>query len=87
MVATPEYPVRTQAKLVPALCVLHNFIHTYDPEDMDLVDLEEVEHRSPQRQPEDFRSAVDAAEREHANDRCDKIAQEIGEFKVGGYAG
>jgi hypothetical protein len=77
MVAAPECPVQTQAKLVPALCVLHNFIRTYDPEDMDLVDLAEVERRSPQRQPEDFGSAVDAAEREHANDRRDKIAQEM----------
>jgi hypothetical protein len=44
---------------------------------MDLVDLEEVEHRSPQRQPEDFGSAVDAVEREHTNDRRDKIAREM----------
>lgn len=39
MVGAPEYPVQTQAKLIPALCVLHNFIQTYDPEDLDLVDL------------------------------------------------
>ena len=51
MVAAPEYPVQTQAKLVPALCVLHNFIQTHDPEDLDLVDSAEVECRSPQRQP------------------------------------
>ena len=75
MVAAPEYPVQTQAKLVPALCVLHNFIRTHDPEDLDLVDSAEVECRSPQRQPQDFRVTVDAAERREANDRRDKIAQ------------
>ncbi|KIK81082.1 hypothetical protein PAXRUDRAFT_156934 [Paxillus rubicundulus Ve08.2h10] len=28
MIACPEYSVATQAKLVPALAILHNFIHT-----------------------------------------------------------
>ena len=39
--------------------------------------MEELERRSPQRQPEDFGFVVDAAEREQANDRRDKIAQEM----------
>jgi len=77
MVAAPEYKVQTQAKLVPALCVLYNFIRTHDPEDLDLVDLAEVECRSPQRRPENFGGAVGAAERQDANDRWDRIAQVI----------
>ena len=39
MVAALEYSVTTQAKLVSALCVLHNFTHIYDldpDDDMDL---------------------------------------------------
>lgn len=30
MVASPEYSEQKQAKLIPALCVLHNFISVYD---------------------------------------------------------
>ena len=35
MVASPEYSETKQAKFVPALCVLHNFISTYE---QDIVD-------------------------------------------------
>ena len=30
MIASPEYSEEKQAKFVPALCVLHNFISVYD---------------------------------------------------------
>jgi len=30
MVASPEYSENKQAKFIPALCVLHNFISVYD---------------------------------------------------------
>ena len=30
----PEYPIETQAKLAQALCVVHNFIRIYDPQDI-----------------------------------------------------
>jgi hypothetical protein len=33
LVATPEYPIETQAKLVSAVAALHNFIAIYDPND------------------------------------------------------
>ncbi|EGO05085.1 hypothetical protein SERLA73DRAFT_44852, partial [Serpula lacrymans var. lacrymans S7.3] len=33
MVAAPEYALEVQAKLIPALCVLHNFIQLHDPDD------------------------------------------------------
>ena len=33
MVAAPEYLLEKQAKLVNAICALHNFIQTYDPKD------------------------------------------------------
>jgi len=31
---TNEYPILTQAKIVSACGVTHNFIHTFDPDDM-----------------------------------------------------
>lgn len=30
----PEYPLVVQAKLIPALAVLHNFIRIHDPSDL-----------------------------------------------------
>ncbi|KIK42151.1 hypothetical protein CY34DRAFT_45843, partial [Suillus luteus UH-Slu-Lm8-n1] len=33
MVAAPKYSLVVQTKLVPALCVLHNFICVHDPDD------------------------------------------------------
>lgn len=77
MAATLKYLIQIQPKLVPVLCVLHNFICIYDLKDMDFVDLEEVEWRPPWRQPEDFGCTVNAVEREYATGRCDKIAQEM----------
>jgi hypothetical protein len=76
MVAAMEYLIQTQAKWYPH-CVFYTTLSVYDPKDMDLVDLEEVEWRPPQRQPEDFGCAVNAAEREYATERHDKIAQEM----------
>jgi hypothetical protein len=34
MVAAPEYSIRTQAKMIPAMCTLHNFIRIHDPTDL-----------------------------------------------------
>ena len=36
MVAALEYSCKKQAKLVNAICALHNFICAYDPEDGDV---------------------------------------------------
>ena len=33
MVAAPEYDLPTQTKLVPAICILHNFIQVHNPND------------------------------------------------------
>ena len=43
MVAAPEYSLAVQAKLVPALCVLHNFIRIHDPEDEEELDSDDDE--------------------------------------------
>lgn len=34
MVVAPSYSLHTQAKMVPALCVLHNFIRDHDADDL-----------------------------------------------------
>jgi hypothetical protein len=34
LVTTPEYSLKTQAQLVLALIVIHNFIRIFDPEDL-----------------------------------------------------
>jgi hypothetical protein len=62
MVATPEYSLKKQAKLVNAICTLHNFIQAYDPEDGDEFNLTEVERASPQHLWEDFTVDVTAIE-------------------------
>lgn len=36
--APPEYSMAIQAKLVQALCVVHNFIRIHDPQDMPMRD-------------------------------------------------
>jgi hypothetical protein len=39
LVVAPEYDLTTQAKMVPAICVLHNFIRIYDVDDLPIVDM------------------------------------------------
>ena len=41
MVAAPEYSSEVQAKVIPALCALHNFIRIHDPDDLDDQDRQE----------------------------------------------
>jgi hypothetical protein len=33
LISSPEYPIKTQVRLVPALAALHNFVSIYDPVD------------------------------------------------------
>jgi hypothetical protein len=76
MVAAPEYSLETQTKIVPALCMLHNFIWVYDSEEN--VVLEELSTRAPRRNPEDFsRQGVSAQEKARANTKRDDIAKEM----------
>ncbi|THU78493.1 hypothetical protein K435DRAFT_699925, partial [Dendrothele bispora CBS 962.96] len=83
----PEYPFRTQAKLPPALCALHNFIRILDPhdtaDDLNLVfhlrnssaNARDNEEDVPDDGELGFR--VTAAESRRANVRRDCIAQEM----------
>jgi fumarylacetoacetate (FAA) hydrolase family protein len=82
MVAAPEYSLEKQAKLVNAICALHNFIRTYDPKDGDEINLNEVERASPQCLREDFAVDVTATEREEASKKRDQIAKAMWEQYV-----
>lgn len=42
MIAAPEYSLEKQAKIILAICVLHNFIRVHDPEDIDEADMAEL---------------------------------------------
>jgi hypothetical protein len=79
MVVAPEYSLEKQAKLVNAICALHNFIHVYDPEDRDEDFTAEVERTVPQHVREDFATDVSAAEREEASQKRDDIAKAMWE--------
>jgi hypothetical protein len=82
MVAAPEYSLAKQAKLVNAICALHNFIRAYDPEDGDDINLTEVERASPQHLREDFAVDVSVIEQEEASKRRDQIAKAMWEQYV-----
>jgi hypothetical protein len=58
MVAAPEYSPAVQAKLVPAPCVLHNFIHIHAKADREI--------QITQQRKDDFGCSITPAEREQA---------------------
>ena len=83
MVAAPEYSPEVQAKVVLALCALHNFIRVHDPDDLDDQDREEeIERRPPMPTTADLRNRVNQAERDRATARRDKIARDMWEEYV-----
>jgi len=75
MVATPEYSPEVQAKVVPALCALHNFIRVHDPDDLD--DQEEVGRQPPVPSMADLGSRVNRAERDRAIAKREQIAHDM----------
>jgi hypothetical protein len=78
MVAAPEYSPEVQAKVIPALCALHNFIRVHDPDDLDDKDLqEEIERRPPVLSAADLKNRVNQAERNRAIAKREKIANDM----------
>jgi hypothetical protein len=53
MIAAPEYNLETQTKIIPALCVLHNVIQVYNPDENLRVE-EELTRPTLRRSPEDY---------------------------------
>ncbi|KAG2349311.1 hypothetical protein BDR05DRAFT_871805, partial [Suillus weaverae] len=72
MVAAPEYSLVVQTKLVPAPCVLHNFICVHGPDDNEEGD---EEREAVQAVPEDFGHQIMPAERTRAGQKRDGIAK------------
>ena len=78
MVAAPEYTPEIQARVIPALCALHNFIRVHDPDDLDNQDLqEEIERQSPVPGVAELRNRVNQAEKKRAVARQEQIASNM----------
>jgi hypothetical protein len=83
MIACPEYSVATQAKLVPALAVLHNFICTHCPSADNIQHYQDnftplggdLEQDYEQVVPDHYGSDIGSAEAETAAARRDQIAE------------
>ena len=77
MVAASEYSVHTQAKIIHALCVLHNFIRVHDPDDISDIVLEEIERVPQATAAADFGGAIRPQETKRAGAHRDQIAKEM----------
>jgi len=78
MVVAPEYDIPTQAKIPPALAVLHNFIRIYDPDDnaQDEDDYKDVNnpHPSVGIELEHLGGHISQAKKDQASEKRDNIA-------------
>ncbi|KAF9442364.1 hypothetical protein P691DRAFT_681619, partial [Macrolepiota fuliginosa MF-IS2] len=84
MTVAPEYSLDVQSKIILALCVLHNFIHIHDPDDlMEDSDLEVRDQELSQRPPAHFTSefwhTISWDESKQADERRDEIAKAMWE--------
>ena len=78
MVATLGYSPEIQAKVILALCALHNFIRVHDPDDLNDQDWQqEVEQQPPTSSAADLKNRVNRAERDHTILRQEKIAGDM----------
>ena len=75
---TNEFPMAHQGQIISAVCVLHNFIRIYDPEDL-LEEMDEEELLGGGGATDVNRQYrvgdINAAESEEASQRRDEIAQ------------
>ena len=86
MAASAEYSLQTQAKIPCAIAVLHNFIWTHNAgddanEDYDFTDSSDGTGMSPTHLviPDQLGTHILPAEREHAGQQCDQIADDMWE--------
>lgn len=71
----PEYDLTTQAKMVPAICVLHNFIRIYDVDDLPIVDMPSHRDQSSTGITDGLGGDISSAERNRASELRDSIAK------------
>lgn len=77
MVASPEYDLRTQAKIPLALGSLHNFIRIMDPDDEATDDEDEPESsivHTTEINPDHLGGNISQAEKDRAGATRDRIA-------------
>ena len=79
MTSIPEYSICIQSQIILAICVLHNFIHVHDPDDLDLESLhdwdEELNCRPCRYGPESYGHHVSQTESDRATSFRDEIAK------------
>ena len=76
LAAAPEYNIQTQAKIVLAICALHNFICIHDPNDLEGA-TDEIECRSSTQTREHYDRSITEGEKKWGDERRDKIAKKI----------
>jgi DDE superfamily endonuclease len=77
MVEAPKYSLETQAKIIHAICILHNFIRVHNPdEDLDAPEVE-LDRQVPRQSAMDFGGSVTTEERNNVNTRRDDIARHM----------
>lgn len=72
----PEYSIDTQARLVQALCVVHNITRIYDPEDMADFD-EEYDIDEDDEEKGGLRGSITNAQKMTASNKRDEIAMQM----------
>jgi hypothetical protein len=71
-----EYSVEDQAKIMQALCVIHNFIRIHDPDDIPKINKVDINPEPMHVSGMDnLRGSVSRAEREKASRKRDEIAK------------
>ncbi len=81
LVAAPEYSLKTQAQMIPALCALHNFIRIHDADDIpppnDFHD--HFHHNTRNNHREELGGQITSAEKQRAITQRDTIAMAMWE--------
>lgn len=86
LIHTPEFDLRTQAKIVAALAVLFNFIRIHDPDDINTEQFRaraDRAHRTPRDDVyevparEELGGYISAVEKDEADKRRDDIAERM----------
>jgi hypothetical protein len=84
LVVAPEYNLATQAKMVPAICVLHNFIRIHDVDDIPTANDTHIQAEQPLMPiMEGLGGDISTAERNRATELRESIAKAMWESYQG----
>jgi hypothetical protein len=84
LVVAPEYNLATQAKMVPAICVLHNFIRIHDVDDIPTANDTHIQAEEPLMPiMEGLGGDISTAERNRATELRESIAKAMWESYQG----